>query len=66
MVKKLLYGMLAFGVAGFVLNRVGASPVLIFVFSALGLIPLADLIGEATEELALYLGSTRRSATPPS
>jgi Ca2+:H+ antiporter len=56
MIKKLLYGMLAFGVAGFALNRVGASPVLVFIFSALGLIPLADLIGEATEELALYLG----------
>jgi Ca2+:H+ antiporter len=56
MVKKLLYGMLAFSVAGFVLDLVGANPVLIFIFAALGLIPLADLIGEATEELALYVG----------
>jgi len=34
----------------------GADPVLIFVLAALGLIPLADLIGEATEELAVHTG----------
>jgi Ca2+:H+ antiporter len=33
-----------------------ASPVLVFAFSALGVIPLAGLIGEATEELAAHTG----------
>jgi len=33
-----------------------ASPVLVFAFSALGVIPLAGLIGEATEELATRTG----------
>ncbi len=39
--------------ADFVLHL---DPVLIFIFAGLGLIPLADLIGEATEELAVYTG----------
>ncbi len=56
MVKKVLYGMLLLAVAGVVADRLGASPVLVFALSALGLIPLADLIGESTEELATYLG----------
>ncbi len=33
-----------------------SSPVLVFGLSALGVIPLASLIGEATEELAAYTG----------
>lgn len=33
-----------------------ASPVLVFAFAALGVIPLAGLIGEATEELAAHTG----------
>lgn len=33
-----------------------ADPILIFVVAALGIIPLADLIGEATEELAHHTG----------
>jgi Ca2+:H+ antiporter len=40
-------------IADFVLHL---DPVLIFIFAGLGLIPLADLIGEATEELAVYTG----------
>jgi Ca2+:H+ antiporter len=40
-------------IADFVLHL---DPVLIFVFAGLGLIPLADLIGEATEELAVHTG----------
>ena len=56
MVRKILYAMLVFGAVGFVADLLGASPVLVFIFSALGLIPLADLIGEATEGLALYTG----------
>ncbi len=56
MVKKILYGMLLFGAAGVIAELMGASPLLVFVLSALGLIPLADLIGESTEELAIYTG----------
>ncbi|MBZ0276051.1 MAG: calcium/proton exchanger [Anaerolineae bacterium] len=41
-------------VADFVLHL--EQPVLLFIFAALGVIPLADLIGEATEELAVYTG----------
>jgi Ca2+:H+ antiporter len=40
-------------IADFVLHL---DPVLIFIFAGLGLIPLADLIGEATEELAVHTG----------
>ena len=32
------------------------DPVIVFILSAAGLIPLAKLIGEATEELAIYTG----------
>jgi Ca2+:H+ antiporter len=40
-------------VVDFVLH---GSPTLIFITAALGIIPLAGLIGEATEELAVYTG----------
>ena len=33
-----------------------ADPIIVFILSAGGLIPLAKLIGEATEELAIYTG----------
>ena len=56
MLKKILYAMLGFGIAAIVLELLHANPVLIFFFAGLGLIPLADLIGEATEELAIYTG----------
>jgi len=56
MIKKILYAMLACGILAFILNWLGGSPLLVFIFAALGLIPLADLIGEATEELAIYTG----------
>jgi Ca2+:H+ antiporter len=32
------------------------DPTLVFIFAALGIVPLAGLIGEATEELAIYTG----------
>lgn len=57
MIRNILYGMLLFLpialIADFVLN---ADPVLVFVLSALAIIPLADFIGEATEELAVHTG----------
>ena len=40
------------------LNRYEASPVLIFACSAFALIPLAGLMGDATEALAEYMGAT--------
>jgi Ca2+:H+ antiporter len=54
--KRILMFMLIFGPAAFIANRLGASPVLVFVLAGLGLIPLADLIGESTEELAHHTG----------
>jgi Ca2+:H+ antiporter len=57
MFQRVLYVMLIFVplalLADFVL---GLDPVLVFIFAALGIIPLADFIGEATEELSLYTG----------
>ena len=32
------------------------NPLLIFIFSCIGLVPLAGLLGEATEELAIHTG----------
>ena len=48
--------MLALGLAGYIASFVGAPPLLIFALSALGLIPLAGLIGRSTEDLAHYIG----------
>jgi Ca2+:H+ antiporter len=42
--------------AAVIARLANADPVLIFVLSAAGLIPLAGLIGQATEELAAYTG----------
>ncbi|HEX3449154.1 MAG TPA: calcium/proton exchanger [Isosphaeraceae bacterium] len=36
----------------------GASPILVFAASAVGIVPLAGLMGDATEALAEYLGPT--------
>ncbi len=52
----LLYYMVIFAPIAFIADRVGVDPVIVFVLSALGLIPLAKLIGDATEELAIYTG----------
>jgi len=41
-----------------VLDYVGANPVLVFLTSALAIVPLARLIGEATEQLSQHLGHT--------
>jgi Ca2+:H+ antiporter len=40
------------------LDRFGASPILVFLASALAIVPLARLMGDATEALARYLGPT--------
>ena len=41
-----------------ILDWIGVDPILLFVVSALGIVPLAGLMGDATEALAEYLGST--------
>jgi Ca2+:H+ antiporter len=40
------------------LNAFGASPILVFLASALAIVPLARLMGDATEALARFLGPT--------
>jgi Ca2+:H+ antiporter len=57
MLDRLFYALLIFVpialVAEFVLH---ADPTLIFILAALGIIPLANFIGTATEELAIHTG----------
>ncbi len=52
----MLYYLLIFVPAAVIARLANADPVLIFVLSALGLIPLAKLIGDATESLAVFTG----------
>jgi len=53
---KLLYGLLVFGIVAIVANFLGWNPLIIFVTSGLAMIPLAGLMGEATEALATHTG----------
>jgi Ca2+:H+ antiporter len=50
--------LLVFIPIGIGLNWFGASPILVFLASALAIVPLAGLMGDATEVLAGYLGPT--------
>ena len=50
--------LLVFIPIGLGLDWFGASPVLVFLASALAIVPLAGLMGDATEVLARYLGPT--------
>ncbi len=55
--RYILFGMLLFVPAALIAEfALHADPVLIFVLAALGIIPLADFIGEGTEELAVHTG----------
>jgi Ca2+:H+ antiporter len=54
-VKYLRY-LLIFVPLAVVAEMIGWSPLLIFSFSCIALIPLAGLLGEATEELAIHTG----------
>ncbi|HEX5469116.1 MAG TPA: calcium/proton exchanger [Gaiellaceae bacterium] len=56
MVRKVLYGLLALGPAVIALDRTGAGDIVLFVVAACALIPLAWLIGEATEQAAHHTG----------
>jgi len=51
-----IYYLLVFGVGAVVARLANVDPVIVFILSALGLIPLAKLIGDSTEELAVYTG----------
>ena len=53
---KALYFLLLAGPVAVAAELLGASPVLVFAASALALVPLARLLGDATEELAAYTG----------
>lgn len=55
-IKKVVLGLLIFVPIAILSDLSGGDAGLIFIFSALGIIPLADLIGEATEELVHYTG----------
>jgi Ca2+:H+ antiporter len=55
--KTILYGMLVFVPASFWLGLTHASPVAVFVVSCLAILPLAGLLGEATESLAHRAGA---------
>jgi Ca2+:H+ antiporter len=48
--------LLVFIPIGVGLNWIGANPILVFLTSALAIIPLAGLMGDATEALAKFLG----------
>ncbi len=52
----IIYYMLVFAPVAIIARLLNADPVIVFGLSALGLIPMAKLIGEATEELAVYTG----------
>lgn len=53
---KFLNVLLIFGVVAIVANLLGWNPLIVFVASGLAMIPLAGLMGEATEALALHTG----------
>jgi Ca2+:H+ antiporter len=53
---KYLRYLLVFVPLAVVAEVLGWSPLLIFVFSCVALVPLAGLLGEATEELAIHTG----------
>ncbi|MBN1287162.1 MAG: calcium/proton exchanger [Anaerolineae bacterium] len=53
---KIFHVLLVFVPAALLIDLTGGDPVLVFIFAGLALIPLADLIGAATEELAAHTG----------
>jgi Ca2+:H+ antiporter len=55
--RKVLYALLVLGPLVVVLDRLGVGETLLFVLSALALIPLAWLIGDATEQAAHHTGA---------
>jgi Ca2+:H+ antiporter len=55
---KIWYGLLIFVPIAVAAELMGAAPLLIFTFSALAILPLSTLLGDATEHLASYAGPT--------
>jgi Ca2+:H+ antiporter len=55
--RKVLYALLALGPLVVVLDRLGVSETMLFVVAALALVPLAWLIGDATEHAAHHTGA---------
>jgi Ca2+:H+ antiporter len=53
---RVLHVLFVFVPLAILVELTGGNPVLIFLFAGLALVPLADLIGEATEELAALSG----------
>jgi Ca2+:H+ antiporter len=53
---KFLRILLIFGVLAVVAELLGWNPLLVFIFSALSMVPLAGLMGESTEALAVHTG----------
>lgn len=58
MTRILLYGTLAAVPAAIALEFLHGPPALIFLVSAVGILPLAALMGRSTEELAVRVGAT--------
>jgi Ca2+:H+ antiporter len=56
--SSVLYFLVLFAPMALVLEFTHSEPLLIFVFAAIALIPLAKLIGDSTEHLAIHYGTT--------
>jgi len=54
--KQKLYYLIAVAPFAVIARVLSADPAIVFVLAAIALIPLAKLIGDATEELAVYTG----------
>lgn len=53
---RIIKALLIFVPIAIIAKLAGAEPVPIFILAALGIVPLADLMGEATEDLAIHTG----------
>lgn len=56
--SSILYFLVLFAPMALVLEFTHSEPLLIFIFAAIALIPLAKLIGDSTEHLAIHYGPT--------
>lgn len=52
--------LLVFVPLGIIADKVGWSPIIVFVFNFIAIVPLAKLLGFATEEISLRLGEVRK------
>lgn len=55
---KFWYALLVFVPVAVAADLLGAAPLLVFILSALAILPLSTLLGDATEHLAAYAGPT--------